>query len=135
MFGVNQYLSLVNPPNITLLTSFVYCFQEFFKTRNGCNIRCSYFFTLLCRLVRGKLFVIAMPYFCIACSVEEGVGDGFNLRSGDPNFICVGLMEDAMRKSLSTETFTKQMPTKLESLDLKSKQSPTPSFTELVTPK
>ena len=46
-----------------------------------------------------------------------------------------GLIEDAMRKSLSTETFTKQMPTKLESLDLKSKPLPTPSFTEQATPK
>ena len=44
-------------------------------------------------------------------------------------------MEDAMRKSLSTETFTKQMPIKLESLDLKSKQFPMPSFTELEMPK
>ena len=80
---VTEDTTIVESTDITSLTSFVYCFQQFFKTWNGINICVPYLPSFLLRCLLRELFIIAVTYFGIPSPVEEGVGDGFDLASGD----------------------------------------------------
>ena len=82
---VNEDTTVVESINITPLTSFVYAFQKLFKPRNGIHISLSYLPSFLRRCLLRELFIIRDTYFSIACSVKEGIGDGFDLASGDPD--------------------------------------------------